>query len=184
MTVASALGRGSGDAAHQLFVELADAAQVVADQSDAGGVEPFELRPAGELDLAVDARPQLSGGGGRGDHHAPPVAGVGHAVGVAVALHAVEDGSDRPRGQAALLGELAGRDAATAVEDADAAQVGAVQALLGGYRLVETVGGAAQLAELRPDVVDQLVRGLCHVTASHGKNMPDGTVLACREMSP
>ena len=47
-----------------------------------------------------------------------------------------------------------------------AAQVGAVEAELRGHRFVEPVGGAAQLAELGADVVDQPVVLVCHVVAS------------------
>ena len=50
----------------------------------------------GQLDLAVQARPQPPGRHGRGDQHTPPIGGVGHAIGVAAALQAVEHRGDRP----------------------------------------------------------------------------------------
>ena len=163
-----AVAGGRGNAADQVLVELADAAQVVADHGDAGRVDLFEQRPSGQLDLAVHARPELAGGRRRGDQHAPAVAGVGHPVGVAVALHAVEHGGDRPGSQAALFGELAGGDATAPVEDADTAQIGAVEAELRGHGFVQAVGRAAQLTELDADVVDQLLCVFCHAAPRCG----------------
>ena len=154
----------------QLLVELADAAQVVADHGDAGRVDLLELRAAGELDLAVDARAELARGGRRGDQHAAAVAGVGDAVGVAVALHAVEHGGDRPRSEAALFGELAGGDAAAPVEDADAAQVGAVEAELRRPR-PRRAGrrcGAARRARCRPRR-SASARVVCHASPRCGQ---------------
>ena len=74
------VGRRTGHRAHLSLVELADAAHVVADDPDVVGVESLELRPAGQLDLAVDARAQLTRRGRRGDQHAAAVGGVGDAV--------------------------------------------------------------------------------------------------------
>ena len=53
------------------------------------------------------------------------------------------------------LGQLAGGDAAAPVQDAEAAQIGAVEAELQGDGLVELVAGAAQLVELYADFVDE-----------------------------
>ncbi len=58
---ASGLGGGEAMPLDELLVERADAAQVVADHGDAGGVDLFELSPAGQLDLAVDARARARG---------------------------------------------------------------------------------------------------------------------------
>ena len=103
----------------------------------------------------MDARADLARRDG-GDHqHATPVRRVGHAVGVPAALQPVEHRGDRSRREAALLGELAGGDAAAAVQDAEAAEVGAVEAELQRDGLVQLVAGAAQFVELDADLVDE-----------------------------
>ena len=63
------------------------------------------------------------------------------------------------------LRQLAGGDAAAAVQDAEAAEVGAVQAELQRDRLVQLVAGPAQLAEFDADVVDE--RGLLGFIVLH-----------------
>ena len=153
---AAAAGRRrrlADDVAGLALVHLARAAQVVADDDELVGAAPLELAAARDLDLAVHARPDLARRRGRDHEHTAAVVGVGDAVGVAAALQPVQHRGDGARREAALVGQLAGRDPAAAVEHAEAAQVGAVEAELRGHDLVEPVGGLAKLFELQADLV-------------------------------
>ena len=147
-----ALRRERGDLG---LVHAARAAQEVTDARELGCLTTLEEPPGRELHLALDARPDLARRDG-GDHqHATPVRRVGHAVGVPAPLQPVEHRGDRSRREAALFGELAGGHAAAPVQDAEAAQVGAVEAELERDGLVQLVAGAAQFVELDADLVDE-----------------------------
>ena len=120
-----------------------------------GRLATLEQPPGGELDLALDARADLARRDGGDDQHATAVRRVRHAVGVAAALQPVEHRGDRSRREAALIGELAGGDATAPVQDAEAAEVGPVEAELQRHGLVQLVAGAAQFVELDADLVDE-----------------------------
>ena len=159
-----AAGRGLAGARRPLgrqrrdlsFEHAARPAQIVADHRELRSLATFEQLPRGELDLALDAGADLTRRDRGDDEHAAPVTRVGDPVGVAAALEAVEHRGDRPRRQAALLCQLAGRDPPPPVQDAEAAQIGAVEAELQGDRLVELVARPPQLVEFESDLVDEL----------------------------
>ena len=120
-----------------------------------------------ELDLALDARADLARGHRRDHQHPAAVGRVGDPVGIPALLQTVEHGGDGPRREAALLRQLAGGDAAAPVQDAEAPQVGAVEAELQGYGLVQLVAGPAQFVQLGADLVDQHVLArVVHVSLS------------------
>ena len=126
------------------FVHAARAAQVVADHRQLRRLASLQQLPRRELHLALDAGADLARRDRGDDEHAAPVRRVRHAVGVAAALQAVEHGGDGAGRQAALLRQLAGGDPPAPVQDAEAAQVGAVEAELQRDRLVQLVAGPAQ----------------------------------------
>ncbi len=139
------------------FVHAARAAQVVADHRQFAVLALLEQRARRELHFALDASPDLAGRASRHDEDAAAVGRVGDPIRIPAALEPVQYGRDRAGREAALVGEFAGRDAATAIEDAEAAEVGAVEAELAGDRLIQLVAGAAELCELDAHLVDERV---------------------------